>query len=794
MAGPNYFDQFDDAPDKTVLAPGNQNKATLEQLQIARQQQMLAEGGDPEMRELRKELLRAQAAAASAAAEKARQGNAGSKIGDTKSQQRNANLDALGNQLLHVRELWEKNLKGGVPNWIAGNIPEGFRPENGAFESAAAGLGEIGLAAFRVPGVGSQSDAELRQFVNANTPKPGDSDLKIEQKLHNLQNRLDSTRKAMGLGEQAPLSGPPKEEITTGETSTRRDPERSAALDAMIRSGVPFSKASQIAKQWGGDSLDSRSYAAAVRYARANPNYRDSLADVTITNPTSAIERGLGKVASGGLGAYGVAAANALTVGTLDELSGNQADGQLAKDLVRQQNPGASLLGDITGSALGMTGLNAGLRGLGGKLSSLATRGGGVGGDMLYGAAYGAGENNEDRLGGAGMGAVAAGVGNAAGRGIVAGGGRLARGVSNPAVRALSDRGVTMTPGQILGGGGVLGKGARLFEDAIESVPFLGAAVRQRKAEGLEGFNREAFNEALAPIGGQADGIGQDAVGQSQELVSDAYGNALDGVSLRADLPFVMRANDAVQAGRRVPEFGSDVDYLARENLGPMFGPGRSLDGEGFQSSMQDIASTKADFNKAGNVRGRNAANSMDDLRQAYFDLASRQAPGTNEGLAAANAANRNVSILGDAVNRQGGDVFTPRQLEQASIANTKKFGGKRAAARGDIPFADLAKSGNAVLPNALPNSGSADRALATFILPSVLGGSAAGSEALNLPAPVTALLAGLAGLSTKTGNRAAQKLLVDRPDAVRAIGEQLMRFRRTGGILGGAGTLTLDK
>jgi hypothetical protein len=755
-------------------------------LRLAQEAAARAAAGAPSANEraLREQLLDAQVKSAQAAAKKALEGTAGAKTGDAKLQQRMGNLEALSNQLVRVRSLWEQNLKGGVPNWIVGNIPEGLRPENGAFESAAAGLGEIGLAAFRVPGIGSQSDTELRQFVNANTPKPGDSDAKIQEKLNNLQNRLDSTRKAMGVE----TSAAPQENlsIATGDTSTRLDKDKTSAIDAMIKRGAPYEQAAQRAKEWGTPPPDRATYAAAVRFAKANPGFKGSLAEVTFAAPTTTREQVTGALATDTpLGAFGVAAGNTLSAGLLDEFAGG--DAQFAKDALRQQQPGATLAGDVVGSALGMTGLNAGLRGLGGRLAPLATRGGGIGGDALFGAAFGAGENNDNRLGGALTGAASAGAGNLLGRGLVSGAGGLATGVTDPAVQALRQRGISMSPGQILGQGGVFGRGYRKIEDAIESVPFLGAAIGARKTEGLTDFNREAFKDALAPIGQRADEIGQDGIGQAQELVSGAYGDALSGTSLRADLPFVMRANDAVQAGRRVPEFGADVDYLARENLGPMFGPGRSLDGEGFQSSLQDIAATKADFSKAGNVRGRNAANSMDELRQAYFDLAARQAPGTNEALSAANTANRNVSVLGKAVNTQGGPLITPSQLRRASVANTRKFGGERAAARGDVPFADLIQSGEAVLPNVVPNSGTTDRALAAYVLPAALGGTAAGSEALNLPAPLTALLALLAGASTKTGNKAVQKLLLDRPDAARMIGEELLKRRRAAGMFGAA-------
>lgn len=81
---------------------------------------------------------------------------------------------------------------------------------NAQFDTAGAGLGEVGLAAFRVPGVGSQSDAELRAFVDANRPRASDFDSRIKEKLHNLQSRLDQTYSAYGMKRQVPKNAPRK--------------------------------------------------------------------------------------------------------------------------------------------------------------------------------------------------------------------------------------------------------------------------------------------------------------------------------------------------------------------------------------------------------------------------------------------------------------------------------------------------------------------------------------------------------------------------------------------------------
>src|SRR3546814_9107728 len=112
----------------------------------------------------------------------------------------------------------------------------------------------------------------------------------------------------------------------------------------------------------------------------------------------------------------------------------------------------------------------------------------------------------------------------------------------------------------------------------------------------------------------------------------------------------------------------------------------------------------------------------------ALLATAREQAPGTAEALQAGNRAYGNVSVLEDAVLKalngaDGPGIFTPAQLGQAARANAKKFGGKKAAARGEIPFSELQSNAQAVLPSTVPNSGTTDRAIAAWLLPTALGG-----------------------------------------------------------------------
>lgn len=117
------------------------------------------------------------------------------------SPQRVAALDALSRQLQDVDQQYQKNLRGFGPGSLLEYLPT---PAMTSFNSAASGLSDQAQAAFRTPGIGSQSDRELAAFIAANQPSNTDNDSTIEQKIKNIRGRLVPQRRALGLPDQAP--------------------------------------------------------------------------------------------------------------------------------------------------------------------------------------------------------------------------------------------------------------------------------------------------------------------------------------------------------------------------------------------------------------------------------------------------------------------------------------------------------------------------------------------------------------------------------------------------------------
>lgn len=552
--------------------------------------------------------------------------------------------------------------------------------------------------------------------------------------------------------------------------AVKMNAEQRAQIAGLVaaRRRNPSIPAGQLATDWGNFGMVQRA---------ANPN-----------GPT------LGEqFAKSPAGAFSISAGNAASAGLLDEMAGvvggegAQQRMQAVKDQSRAENWKSAMAGDIAGGTLAMVGLNRAIGAAGQGGAKLAQWGGGIAPDIAYGAAYGAGESNDNRAMGAVTGGASAAAGNIVGRGVTGMFGRGIRGVSDPAVRYLNDRNIPLTVGQILGNRGIAG---RTFSK-MESVPVLGDVFNSRRMDGIKAFNRAAHEDALKPIGATIEGeAGQEAIDQAQQAVSAAYGDALNGVRVQADSQFVDDIAPQLSAGRQIPTTGDEFGWVMDNKIGPMFDDAGEMTGETMQAALQNLRGAAREFGKGG-AMGNAAAQATRNVENSLLDLVERQAPGTVPALHAANNTYRNVSMLEDASlaarnSQAGSGIFTPAQLGTAMKSNTRHYGGKKAAARGDMPFNQLQQYGQEVLPSTVPNSGTADRGLAAYALPTVLGGSAAGLETFtDAPPQATVPLALLAALSTKGGSGAAQRLMVNRPDTMRRAGEALYGRRRLGGMFG---------
>lgn len=557
---------------------------------------------------------------------------------------------------------------------------------------------------------------------------------------------------------------------------TEQDKKFGALAQAAFDRGASAEELRKMAVQYG---YDAKNYGPDLEQAI---KYRDSGGKgARLTAPQSGyddpgiISRAINNHGASGLGSFLGGAANGVSLGFMDELQGltntavkggdlseNIAEANLVKNLQAEANPGLNIAGNFGG----------------GILSALATggvAGAGAGGaralgaDAAFGAAYGAGENNDNRLGGAALGALAGGGGGYVGRKGGEALGSIIGGSGNDSARALYNRGVTLTPGQIRGGA------AMQRESRKAGLPGSDVPITQAQERGYKQFNRAAFDEGLETIGEQTTDIGERGVEQAKQAASKGYG-FLDNAEFSADKQLQDALASRFAAAEGIPNLGDQTKYSLQRSIGDFISPEGNISGRGFQDINQNLTRRAGKFDKSTEAVGPDAATVLRDAKDDFGDLAARQAPEIMPQLRNANQAYGNVQTLKGAVSKakNTGGVFTPAQLGMVAESAAKKYGGKHGTT--ERQFFDLQRAGQDVLPNQVPDSGTAGRAITDGVMNT-------GKNALR-------------GLNAKlTYNDDVLKMInalaFERPEVMQAVGQEIKKRSRLGGIFG-APALTL--
>jgi hypothetical protein len=643
---------------------------------------------------------------------------------------------ALQQQIDRVTEIYRQNLQGGAPNIVHNLIPDFLQPKVDAFDSAAQGLVNPFMAAFKVPGQGSQSDTELKQFLSANTPAQGDSDEVIEEKIRNIQTRLNAEVPAKpeqtdktpqlvaGGGQQPDRMGLSKDGFRDEIDPVLKGV--AGRLGKMVSAGATDATIMEFLKKNGVDPantniqgvLQFRKSPDFKAWQRANPGKAYPIGPEFYTNqvPTSGLQDKVSAAVGSAPGAFALNYMQGVTGRHLDELGtafgGNGEVVNTGTQVTQANNPTASFLGDLAGQATAQYGMTMlpGLRALPGSGF------GRVGEDAIYGAFSGHGEGNT--LGGA----AANVLGGSAGRGLGAAGGVALRGVKpTDSLRYLNDAGVPLTVGQIgRGSNSTVGNAVGGIEERFAGLPIADAIIGSARRRGDEGFNAATFREM-----GGTGATGSRGVGEVQGLVNNAY-NFLDTANLPLDAQFAGR-NAMIRAGLPgLPRFGPEIK-TSLDTIDSVT-KGGSLSGRDWQSALR---TTKGD---RSSIRGKEfsdrAVSSLDEVESNLVDLAARQGPpGAAADLANANKLNMNfrtvVNALDNGPAQARGELFSPIRLDAAARATGRKYGGQVASMKGQRPFYDLTNAGMDVMPNLTPDSGTAGRSLFYASLPTILGGGA---------------------------------------------------------------------
>ena len=352
--------------------------------------------------------------------------------------------------------------------------------------------------------------------------------------------------------------------------------------------------------------------------------------------------------------------------------------------------------------------------------------------------------------------------------------GRTLGGIVKPTeqARVLMDRGVALTPGQAAGAGSLPAR----FESAMTSNPFSGAPIAAAQRRGVEEANRAAA-QAVVNIVDNKVKLGlppREAIEQTRDVIGKHYDEALSGMDTPA---FFSQASLL----HRLNSMATDFPLLSRKDLRQMENfvdvrvgdlakqSGGTVTGAQLKQLDSEIGQYVRNLRNSTNAADKTAAPAWAELQQTLRDVMTfaQADPVKQQQLRNANEAYRQLLAIEKAL-LSGADTFTPRQLsrqlDKRGIRNTELNTVSNAMA--------------ATLPNAVPNSGTAERLLTTA-LPSLLLGTGAGAQSLGYDMIGTGLMAAGAlgsrpGSRFMTGSLAGQQALAEAlrrvtPAAVRA-------------------------
>lgn len=452
------------------------------------------------------------------------------------------------------------------------------------------------------------------------------------------------------------------------------------------------------------------------------------------------------------------------------------------RELLNQTDRGARVAGGLTGFATGFALPGGAYIGRGATGLERAGRAAQIGAG--YGALYGAGaadgglgERLRSGAEGAAMGAVTGGL-------VQRGADRIAQGITNRAAaraanpsdaRILSNAGVELTPGQMLGGGW------KRAEDALTSVPIMGDAIRGAQRRGLESFNDAAIADTLQAVGSTTTRRGRGRIADASEAFGEGYSATLDPV--RA-VPKPQGYDDALRAIADDPA----LPPVQRRNLRSLIANtvGRADDAIDGQAWKRIDSELSADINAAQTGAAsapeqRLLRDKLIEVRNLWSERLAATSPNALEEVRRLDDAFANFSIIRKATS----DVASAGRGAEASPASmnraVRQAAGEGRYARGGGRLQELSDAAMTVLPSSVPDSGTPLRSLLTA------GGLGGGAAVLGNPAGQAAAAIGLtgAGLGAGVYSRPIQAML---NRAYRASGREGVS-QRAAGLFGGTRT-----
>lgn len=354
-------------------------------------------------------------------------------------------------------------------------------------------------------------------------------------------------------------------------------------------------------------------------------------------------------------------------------------------------------------------------------------------------------------------------AGGAGGQLAMKGLARVVRPNTAPQVQQLLDEGISLTPGQILGGA------AQRIEDGLTSRMIVGDSIKSAQRRGIEDFNNAAISRAVNPIGGEVLGSGHSAIASAKQQLGAAYDNLLPKLQADALEPeFIQKLASLRAMTQSLPaKEAQQFDAIIARELDQRLAQNGVLSGDNLKAAQAGLRDQAAGFSTANDGYQRQLGGALKQADKELRDLIMRSNPSKANELNAINEGYANfkrVQRAASGVGTQEG-VFTPAQLNSAVRAMDRSKD-KGQFAQGDALMQDFASLGKSRLSQTVPDSGTPFR-LGTM--------GALGTGAAFAPMTTLAAIAGAVGGSaiySKAGQKAMTALLAKRPEMANQLAE----------------------
>lgn len=353
-------------------------------------------------------------------------------------------------------------------------------------------------------------------------------------------------------------------------------------------------------------------------------------------------------------------------------------------------------------------------------------------------------------------------------------------GALNPLVskaeETMKSLGVTMTPGQLMGGK------ARDLEDFAMSMPLIGPYISGARERTLFSFNKGVINKALGKVDEKlpADVIGRDAVQHANDVVDKAYDDVLNKMGFKLDFPTYSNVLKAIKTPPSTEQRVKVKEVLDTYLFNKLPKDGK-LDGQAYKAIESDLRTKAVGYKSSGTEDQREIGYALDEALNSLKEALKKQNPEQSSQLRRVDSAYGDIAVMRTAAANSGAEngVFTPKQYQTAVR--------QRDMSRNKGRFAAGLARGQDVSDAAVTALGTSPKAT----LEGRLAVQAAGlMGALQNPAVAGGIAVTAPVMYSETGINAMNALMRSRPEIARKLGDILVKRASKEGSITGAQVL----